>query len=261
MKKKLATDKDFEDIMKPYITDSRIAKIFDNPIVRRETIGNYNDVLKVHKNYVDIFKKKISTYGSNHIIQISKYLNKKDKILELAAANGWASAILRNMEFKNILVTDINPFDYTGLAGIKHFTTHQMKTRLMSFEDIDLQKNSFDVVFMCSSLHHSSNVGKVSKHVSRVLKKNGKWFIIGEPVRGLFDSKNKSMEESNADGFNDNYYYWWHYKREITKAGFNALYFTDDCFTFDKEWARKLAQGIIDRGIKVSYNYAYPCNI
>jgi len=36
----------------------------------------------------------------------------------------------------------------------------------------------------------------------------------------LFDSKNKSMQESNAEGFNDHYYYWWHYRREITKAGF-----------------------------------------
>ncbi|HGJ67485.1 TPA: class I SAM-dependent methyltransferase [bacterium] len=171
MKNKLATDTDFENIMKPYITDSRISKIFDNPIIRRETIGNYNDVLKVKKNFFSLFKKKILTYGSNHIIQISKYLRKDDKILELAAANGWASAMLRDMGFKNILVTDINPFDYTGLAGIKHFTKHKMNTRLMSFENIDLPANSFNVVFMVSSLHHSSNIGKVAKQVSRVLKK------------------------------------------------------------------------------------------
>lgn len=221
MKKRFATDKDFEKIITPYIKDSREKKIFDDPIIRRETIGNYNDVLKLHKDYVSIFKKKILTYGSNHIIQISKYLRKNDRILELAAANGWASAILRNMGFKDILVTDINPFDYTGLAGIKHFTKHPIKTRLMSFESIDLPKNSFDVVFMCSSLHHSSNVGKVAKQVSNVLKKGGKWFIIGEPIRGILDVKNRSMEKSNADGFNDNYYYyWWHYRREIKRAGF-----------------------------------------
>lgn len=221
MKVKLATDKDFEKIMRPYINDYRTAKIFENPIIRRETIGNYNDVLKIKKNYMSEFKKKISTYGSNHIIQISKYMKKGDHILELAAANGWASAILRNIGFKNILVTDINPFDYTGLSGIRHFTKYPMKNRLMSFENIDLPKKSFDVVFMCSSLHHSSNVGKVAKQVNGVLKKNGKWFIIGEPVRGLFDVKNKSMEESNADGFNDKYYYWWHYRREIKKSGFS----------------------------------------
>lgn len=221
MRKKFATDKDFEKIMSPYITDSRTAKIFENPIIRRETIGNYNDIIKMRKNAMTEFKRKISTYGSNHIFQILKYLDKRDKILELAAANGWASAILRNNGFKNITVTDINPFDYTGLEGIKHFTNHKMKTRLMSFENIDFPNNSFDVVFMVSSLHHSSHVDKVAKQVSRVLKNDGRWFIIGEPVRGLFDSKNKSMEESNADGFNDNYYYWWHYKKEIKKAGFS----------------------------------------
>lgn len=207
MKEKLATDKDFEKIMLPYIKDSRIAKIFENSIIRRETIGNYNDVIKLKKHFIAEFKKNISIYASNHIRQISGYLKKSDNILELAAANGWASAMLREMGFNNILVTDINPFDYTGLAGIKHFTKHSVNTRLMSFEDIDLPKNSFDVVFMCSSLHHSSNVGKVAGQVNKVLKRGGKWFIIGEPVRGLFDTKNKSMQESNADGFNDNYYY------------------------------------------------------
>jgi SAM-dependent methyltransferase len=220
MVKKFVTDKDFDRIMRSYIKDSRIRRIYSDPVIRRETIGNYNDILKYGKKQVFDIQKRTKKYAANHIVQISSYIDKDDHILELAAANGWASAMLRDMGFKNILVTDINPFDYTGLKGLRHFTNHKLATRIMSFEDIDLPKNSFDIVFMCASLRHSSNVAKVAQQVSDVLKKDGKWFIIGEPVRGFLDSSNKSMVDSNKEGFNDNYYYWHHYRTEIRRAGF-----------------------------------------
>lgn len=190
-------------------------------IIKKELEGSFRSSREMtEKKFlkaIDNSKK----YGGNHIGQMMKYIKKYDCILELGAGTGWASSILYVSGYKNLIITDINPFDFNGLGAVKRLIKENVAVELMDFENISHSDSSLDVVFMVSALHHSSNVEKVSEEVFRVLRPGGKWFILGEPVKGWLDRENMSIKDSRKDGFNDNYYRWTYYRKAMKGAGFD----------------------------------------
>jgi SAM-dependent methyltransferase len=191
----------------------------------RETInaelkGSLEESKKTDKKKFLENTKSGQEYGGNHVLQMMSHINKTDQIVELGAGSGWASAMLYSHGYRNLLITDINPYDFNGLDAVKRLVKGNIRTKIMDFENIGLKPGSVDVMFMMSALHHSSNIGLVAREVFRTLRPGGSWFILGEPVRGWLDGQNKDMKKSNSEGFNDNFYYWTHYVKEIKKAGF-----------------------------------------
>jgi ubiquinone/menaquinone biosynthesis C-methylase UbiE/uncharacterized protein YbaR (Trm112 family) len=81
---------------------------------------------------------------------------------------------------------------------------------------IPLRKNSFDIVFMAATLHHSDDIRATLQQAHDVLKPGGRLILVNEPVVGIFASKVLSCPEVEA-GINEHVYRYLEYRQALRK--------------------------------------------
>lgn len=136
-------------------------------------------------------------------------------ILDVGAGNCWASNKFKELGCCAIALS----IDITRYKG------NYSKCVQADMHNMPFKSSSFDYVFFSGALHHSSIINVALKNANKILKKNGKLVLIGEPSYGLFSNPKKFGMKEKEKGINENIYPYMKYKRSIKTAGFQCVKF------------------------------------
>lgn len=128
-------------------------------------------------------------------------LTGKETILDLGAGKGWASKQLALLGC-NVVALDITPDEMVGLGRAKALMTKAetyFERLLGDGENLPFFANSFDIVFCCGSIHHSSNLPLLMANIHRILKPNGRLCAINEPCIDILTDEKAILAEVAAD--------------------------------------------------------------
>jgi ubiquinone/menaquinone biosynthesis C-methylase UbiE len=143
--------------------------------------------------------------------EISRYVKKNYKMLEVAAGNGWASFSLIKKGF-DVVITDKEDFRIKQIKENSEKIGKKVKIVQCDAEKLPFPNSSFDLIFCIDSLHHM-DPQKVLKEIRRVLKPRGKVIIteknylnpmtwIGDKIFNLFyDIEEKTFTKSQITSF------------------------------------------------------------
>lgn len=115
-------------------------------------------------------------------------LHLRGSILECGAGSCWLSAELSKrphvdkivaLDFSEHLLNEVAPHVIQALGG----EMRKIERRLGDMHVLPWGVNSFDFVFLDSTLHHTNFPVRVLCEIHRVLKKNGALICLREPVR------------------------------------------------------------------------------
>lgn len=137
-------------------------------------------------------------------------LTGEETILDLGAGKGWASKHLALMGC-NVVALDITADEMVGLGRAKAL----MKKAGVYFdrvigdgENLPFHPNTFDVVFFCGAIHHSSHMPLLMENVSRILKPGGRVSAINEPCIHILADEEEVVAEAAGEelalGINEN---------------------------------------------------------
>jgi SAM-dependent methyltransferase/uncharacterized protein YbaR (Trm112 family) len=130
-------------------------------------------------------------------------------VLDIGAGRGWSSRWMARAGAGNIVATDILTQRFIGLETADIYLERDsvyFERVVADMNDLPLGEQVFDVVFIASTLHHSSHIRKTMKEVARVLVSGGTAIIISEPVRSLFWPHDLSNNPEIAHGINEHVY-------------------------------------------------------
>ena len=102
-----------------------------------------------------------------------------ETILDLGAGKGWAAKQLALLGC-NVVALDIVTDDMVGLGRAKALMTKAgtyFERIIGDGENLPLKPDSFDIVFCCGAIDHSSNLPLLMASIGRVLKPNGRFPI------------------------------------------------------------------------------------
>jgi SAM-dependent methyltransferase/uncharacterized protein YbaR (Trm112 family) len=83
-----------------------------------------------------------------------------------------------------------------------------------------IRDETFDVIFVAATLHHSSNVSVTIDQIYRMLKPGGRVIVINEPVGGFVKDRNADCEEKRQ-GINEHIYSLWEYLKAFRTKGWS----------------------------------------
>jgi ubiquinone/menaquinone biosynthesis C-methylase UbiE/uncharacterized protein YbaR (Trm112 family) len=156
----------------------------------------------------------------NLIFPIIK-INKSDKVLDIGAGRCWATRFFAKQGC-NTIGLDILLTKYVGLLTSDVYIEKEnvfFERICSSMEKIPVGDNTFDIIFMSATLHHSSSIGVVMKEISRMLKPGGSFVLINEPVKGYTDRNKASDSPEYKAGINEHLYKLGDYLGSLKKAG------------------------------------------
>jgi ubiquinone/menaquinone biosynthesis C-methylase UbiE len=130
-------------------------------------------------------------------------LDIRGRVLEIGAGSGWVSAELSKLPLVvEIVTTDVSAklLKQEAPKIFKLLRANEAKiTRTPAdFEKLDFPANHFHAVVCSDALHHSANIPRVLREVKRVLKPNGTFIAIREPVRPFVKLKPRKGKLSEA---------------------------------------------------------------
>lgn len=205
-----------------------------------EMLGKTSDELVDVMLQLPHFKDDIWVTTSENFDQIIEQIDFTDKsVLDIGAGRCWSTRHMVLAGASYAVALDILTTKYIGLETADIFLDHDsiyFERILGDMNDLPLQANQFDIVFMTGTLHHSSTPAQVMQEVARCLKPNGQAVIINEPIRGIFRSKDLSWCSEIAHGINENVYTIHEYINATQTANLNPLLF------FPRSIARGLEQ-------------------
>lgn len=149
--------------------------------------------------------KEIGLWDSEQYA-FQKYLNPKDKILDLGCGTGRTTFPLDNLGYKDIIGIDLTP-EMIELANElnTHFNS-QVKFKIGDATNLEFSDFTFDVVIFSfnglMSIPNSLNRNKAIKEVHRVLKESGKF---------IFTTHDREKEEQ--------YFKFWKEEKQKWKSG------------------------------------------
>jgi len=156
----------------------------------------------------------------NFIFPIIK-INQSDKVLDLGAGRCWATRFFAKQGCYaaglDILLTK-----YVGLlTGDIYIEKEKVffERICSSMEKIPFRDNTFNIIFMSATLHHSSCIGIVMKEISRILKPGGSLVLVNEPVRGCLERNKVSESPEYKAGINEHLYRLGDYLASLKEAG------------------------------------------
>jgi len=158
------------------------------------------------------------------------------KVLDIGTGFCWSS---REFVKRNCDVVAIDIVNYLKIADLYlkrgiHFERLYADMDLLPFQD-----ESFDIVFAAAAIHHSSDMPKTFRELSRVLKKGGRVILLNECFIGHFE---KAQVHDEDFAFNDHYYPVNYWRNAMAKAGFKSI--RVDYLSFLKDYVgRKEARG------------------
>lgn len=155
-------------------------------------------------------------------------LSGDERLLDLGAGRCWTTRDLALRGCKCVAI-DIVTMKYIGLESSDvYFEQHPgmyWDRARADMEAIPFIDESFDVIFCCAALHHSSNVETVVDEMGRVLAPGGRIVLVNEPDYGLLDRKQveeRLYEEEASEGVNENLYNHRFFVRLLKRAGFSV---------------------------------------
>jgi len=83
--------------------------------------------------------------------------------------------------------------------------------------------DSFDIVFCSAVLHHSKELKKVFSEIRRILKPDGRLFVINESSRGIFEKADELFDGLNKRGYSDTAYTIPEWLKAATSSGFKRV--------------------------------------
>jgi SAM-dependent methyltransferase len=180
--------------IKPY-QDKEVLCFFNDSVIidsdKKEFIANdkYENSISSSDDGIILFNDivfKADFIKTFQTLMPKLELNGTERVLEMGAAHGWASVILKN-QYPNcyVVASDLVP------DTIKHSTKYEklLKTRLdekwaFNCRALPFEEESFDRIFTFASFHHFGDYGDYSKSLEqmiRILKPQGKIFLLYEP--------------------------------------------------------------------------------
>ena len=189
---------------------------------------------------------------ATQVIPWDEYLKGENlTLLELGCGTGWLSAYLSKFSsISNIYAVDSSLFFIEKMMPeiIRLMDGEAQKIIPINglFTPILVDNNSIDIVVACSAIHHANELVSVLEEIYRVLKPEGKLFILNETPLGYFSylyllikiaikilinsSKKQYSTLSQAVSSNgilydptlgDRAYPTWLWEKAIRKAGFS----------------------------------------
>lgn len=117
----------------------------------------------------------------HHFKEVAERLNprREDRILEIGCAKGQVVRAVQDLAPETYGV-DVNP-EAIGNGVARNLS-------LMSAEDLQFDKESFDKVYSFHTIEHVAKPQKMLQEISRILKPGGKALLVypAEPIRGIF---------------------------------------------------------------------------
>lgn len=141
-----------------------------------------------------------------------------EKVLDLGAGRCWATRYFARQGCSAVGL-DVLLTRYVGLKTADIYLEKEKVyfERICSdMHQLPLRKDSFEVVFMAATLHHSDDILATLKQVYNVLKPGGRLILVNEPVVGMFASKVLSCPEVEH-GINEHVYRYLEYRRALGK--------------------------------------------
>jgi SAM-dependent methyltransferase/uncharacterized protein YbaR (Trm112 family) len=156
----------------------------------------------------------------NLIFPIIK-IKKLDKVLDVGAGRCWATRFFAKEGCYTVSL-DILLTKYVGLLTGDIYIEKEnifFERICSSMEKIPFRDNTFNIIFMSATLHHSSNISIVTKEISRMLKPGGSFVLINEPVKGYLDRNKASSSPEYKAGINEHLYRLGDYLTSLKRAG------------------------------------------
>ena len=156
----------------------------------------------------------------NLIFPIIK-IKSSDKVLDIGAGRCWATRFFAK-EGCYTVGLDILLTKYVGLlTGDIYIEKEKVffERICSSMEKIPFRDNTFNIIFMSATLHHSSYISIVAKEISRMLKPGGSFVLINEPVKGYLDRNKASESPEYKAGINEHLYRLGDYLTSLKEAG------------------------------------------
>lgn len=113
-------------------------------------------------------------------------LSGKERILEMGAGQGWASTLLKSKYPEAYVVaSDVVPIALNFCKNYEKFLNTRVDEKwAFNCRDIPFENEQFDRIFTFAAFHHFGELNDYSKAINemvRVLKPNGKIFLLYEP--------------------------------------------------------------------------------
>lgn len=149
-------------------------------------------------------------------------VKKKADVLDIGAGRCWSTREIAKKGAKAVAL-DVLREKYIGLESSETYLGKNcfFERVLADMNFLPFRDKSFDLVFSTASLHHSTDLGKTLKEISRVLKNKGTLVLANEPVRGVFEEKEVKSKETDL-GINEHKYSFFQWIKEAEKAGFRV---------------------------------------
>lgn len=139
------------------------------------------------------------------------------KVLEIGAGFCWAS---RELASRGCDLVSIDICNYLKIADLYIKEGLFFERVYADMDRLPFKDKSFDVIFAAAAVHHSSNLEKTFREFRRVLKKDGRMYLLNECFIGIFEKPQKHAEDF---AFNDNYYSVPHWVGAMKKSGFKKV--------------------------------------
>jgi len=142
-----------------------------------------------------------------------------ETVLDLGAGLGWTSAMFARCGCR-CAAMDIAPIN---LSRTKVYSAEGLhfERLLADMTEMPLASGMFDIVFATAAVHHSSDLGRTTQEIARVLKNDGRVLLVNEPVIGLFEQRRKEEfgRDKRSEGINEHVYRINQWRRAFLEAG------------------------------------------
>ncbi|MFN3872375.1 MAG: class I SAM-dependent methyltransferase [Ignavibacterium sp.] len=173
--------------------------------------------------------KKEWDYRAKSFIRFKEYLrsfNKKLDILDLGCGNGWFAGELSKSFSHNFYCIDINLYELK--QGARIFKSENTRFICGDIFKMELDKNSFDLIILNSSVQYFENFNSLLKELIFTLKLDGEIHIIDSPfyeVEEITLAKQRTEEYYKSIGFAEmSNYYFHHTYKNLSDFNYQLLF-------------------------------------
>ncbi len=187
-----------------------------------ELLGETNDALidtMLRLPYLDEGPWIRTYHNFDEVVSRFDFTGKS--VLDIGAGRCWSTRKMKQRGARFALALDILRERYIGLETSEIYFDNDniyFERLVGDMNNLPLQPEKFDVVFMTATLHHTSNPALAMKQAATTLVKGGTAIIINEPVRSPLVSGDLKGCVEIEHGINENVYTIMEYMRAFKQA-------------------------------------------
>jgi SAM-dependent methyltransferase len=158
-----------------------------------------------------------------------------ERVLELGASTCWATQ--QWVEYGcEAVALDVTKNLYYGIKSGQLWMDDRdsyFERMLCDMQKMPFEDSSFDIVFACAAMHHSSDIKTAFREIGRILKQGGRFACIAEPLTNIIGETQMGEREIEL-GINEKSYTIFEWRRAIRGGGMKPEPFLDYHFRDDK---------------------------